>query len=145
MHYRPLSFLGVSSGQDLLSRGTYTHTHTFAGRGHVDLSAGRTRLDFQYGFVLQHSTLSLRPPVSVNVISLVLLLPECCLSLIPSHHHHHHHPASFLFSQPFPSELPPPTSTLFSSQVKGPARFPVFGLIHFPKCSVLWLANSLCS
>lgn len=30
MHYRPLSFLGVSSGLDLLSRETYTHrrTHT---------------------------------------------------------------------------------------------------------------------
>lgn len=109
MHYRPLSFLGVSSGLDLLSRETYTHrrthtytrartnthTHAYAGCGQVDLSACRTRLDFQYGFVLQRSTLPFHPPVSVNVISPVLLLPECCLSSPP----------------PSPSPPPPPLPT----------------------------------
>lgn len=43
---------------------------------HADLLAHGTRLDFQYGFVSQHSVpsflpLSILPPVSVNVIKLV--------------------------------------------------------------------------
>ncbi len=82
MHYRPLSYfadLGLSSGLNLLS----TQTRTHARCDHADLLARRTRLDFQYGFVLQHSAPSLRPPsilppVSVNVIRLVCLLPACC-------------------------------------------------------------------
>lgn len=73
MHYRPLSYFGVSSGLNLLS----TKTHTHACCGHADLLACRTRLDFQYGFFLQHSLRSIRPPVSVNVIRLVCLLPAC--------------------------------------------------------------------
>lgn len=77
------SFLlgGLQWPRPVKYKDTHARTHTRAGCGHVDLSAHRTRLDFQYGFVLQHSTLPVRPPVSVNVIRHVRLLPECCLSL----------------------------------------------------------------
>lgn len=70
MHYRPLFYFadrGLSSGLDPLS--THTHTHTRC--DHSDLLACRTRLDFQYGLVLQHSAPSVPPPVGVDAIRLV--------------------------------------------------------------------------
>lgn len=70
----------ASSDLNLLN----TKTHIHSCRGHADLLAHRMRLDFQFGFVLQLSLLSTLPPVSVNVIRLVCLLPACC-SLCFSH------------------------------------------------------------
>lgn len=113
MHYRPLSFLGVSSGLGLLSRKTYTHTHGTQASATLTFQPAERDLISNMG--LSYSTprpAPLRPPVSANVISPLLLLPECCLSLIPT-------PpltaptqsyfSSFLFFfHPCPTRLPPP-------------------------------------
>lgn len=90
MHYRPLlrfSDLGLSCGLNLLSTQARAHMQTATT---LTFLAHRTRLDFQYRFVLQHSTpfafsplpvpASIppsSPPVCVNLIRPVRLLPAC--------------------------------------------------------------------
>lgn len=126
------SFLfGVSGGLNLLSAKTHTHTHTTrALRGRVDLLAGRMRLDFQYGFVLQHSVRSIPPPVSVNVIRLLRLLPVCSLYsflffVLSRFHFFTFHPARCPLYSAWLSTL----LALLSAHLCGV-------LIHFLKCSL---------
>lgn len=86
VHYRPPLLCRPWAGQrpqPAKYTHIYTHMQTVATLTFLD---HETRLDFQYGFVFQPSAPSflpfcILPPVGVNVIKLVCLLPACCFLL----------------------------------------------------------------